>query len=87
MGGEQNAQRNRKLHDPLPNRHARDHLIDQVDRRLGDAPRAARGTKPTPLTGKRNPLLVSALATTQPKEAVRQDAALKNQFARILEHP
>jgi len=62
MRGEENAKRDRKRQHPLPDRHAWDHPIDQAGSRVSHAPRAARGAKPTTLTGKRGQLLVGALA-------------------------
>jgi hypothetical protein len=47
MSRKEDAKRDRKRQHPLPDRHARDDLIDQVRGALRHAPRAARGAKPT----------------------------------------
>jgi len=77
MGGEENAQRNRKRQHPLPDRHARDDLIDQVRGALRHAPRAARGAKPASLAGKRHQLLVGAISAAHAQKTVGQDAAFE----------
>jgi len=61
----------------LPDRHARDDLIDQVCGALRHAPRAARGAKPAPLAGKRHQLLVATPGAAQPQEAMGKDAAFQ----------
>ena len=70
MGGEQDAQRNRKRQHPLAHRHPRDHVIDQVRGALRHAPRPARGAKPAPLAG----------------EAVREDAAFEKGVKLVCQH-
>jgi hypothetical protein len=60
---------------PLPHRHVRDDVVDQVRCGLRHAPCAARGAETPPLAAERQQLVVAALAAAQPQEAVRQDAA------------
>ena len=71
LGGEQNAQRDRKRQHPLAHRHRRDDVIDQVGGAFRHAPRAAGGAKPAPLAGKRDQLLMGALGAAQAKKPVR----------------
>ena len=74
---EENAQRDRKRQHPLPDRHARDDLIDPVRGALRHAPRAARGAKPASLAGKGDQLLMVALPAAQSEKPVREDAAFE----------
>ena len=59
--GEEDAKPDRKRQHPLPDRHVRDDLIDQVRGALNHAPGAARGAKSATLAGKRDQLLMGAL--------------------------
>jgi len=77
MGGQQDAQRDRKREHPLAHRHARDHTVDQVGSALRHAPRPTRGAKPAPLTRKRNQLLVCTLRAAQAHKTVGEDAAFE----------
>jgi hypothetical protein len=61
----------------LPDRHARDDLIDQVRGALRHAPRAARRAKPAPLAGKRHQLLMRAVSAAHAQKTMRQDAAFE----------
>ena len=77
VGGEQNPQRDRKRQDPLPDRHARDHVIDQIRGCLGHAPRPAGWAETPSLARKRDQLLLNALGTTQAQKTVGEDAAFE----------
>src|SRR4051812_44372890 len=52
MGGQQDAQRDRKRKHPLAHRYARDHAVDQVGSALRHAPRPAGGANPRRLQEK-----------------------------------
>ena len=82
---EQNTQRDRKRQHPLPDRHARDDLVDQDRGALGHAPRAARRAKPAPLAGKRHQLLVRAVRTAHAQKSVRQNTAFKKSLELIFD--
>jgi hypothetical protein len=69
----------------LPDRHARDDLIDQVCGALRHAPRAARGAKPAPLAGKRHQLLVCADSTAHTQKSVRQNAAFEKGLELVVD--
>src|SRR5262249_20227146 len=71
LSGKQNAQRDRQRQHPLAHRDGRDHVIDQVGGGFRHAPGAAGGAKAAPLAGKRDQLLVAALATAQAQKPVR----------------
>ena len=78
MGGEQDAQRDRKREHPLAHRHARDDAVDQVGSALRHAPRPTGGAKPAPLTGEGHQLLVRATrAQRKRRQAVGEDAAFE----------
>ena len=77
VSSEQDAQRDRKRQHPLAHRHARDDMIDQVGGSLCHAPRPARGAKPSPLARKGYELLMAAVPTAQPQEAVGENAAVE----------
>ena len=77
MHGKQAAQRDGERQHPLPHRHVRDDLINQVSRRLMHAPRAARGTEAASLATERHPRLAGAGGAGEPHETVGEDAALK----------
>lgn len=65
MDGKEDAQRDREREHPLAHRHPRDDVIDQVGSGFCHAPGAARGAKPTPLTGKRYQLLMGAVTAAR----------------------
>jgi len=69
----------------LPDRHARDDLIDQVRGALGHALRAARGTKPASFARERHQLLVRAVGTAHAQESVRQNTAFKKSLELIFD--
>ena len=61
--GQEEAQRERKTQNPLPNRYMRKHFIHQQRRRLRHSSAPARWTEPTFLAGKRHgPLRKARLA-------------------------
>ena len=59
----------------LVHRYMRDHVVDQVGGGLRHTPLAARGAEPATRAAEGRQLVVTAVATAQPQEAVRQDAA------------
>ena len=77
VSSEQDAQRDRKRQHPLAHRHLRDHVIDQVRGALRHAPRAARGAKPASFAREGDQLLMAAVPTAQPQEAVGENAAVE----------
>ena len=77
MGGEQDAQRNRKRQYPLAHRHAGDDLIDQVSGSCCHAPRATRRAKPASFAREGDQLLMAAVPTAQPQKAVGENAAFE----------
>ena len=52
-------------------------MVHQVRRRLGHAPRAARGAHPAPLAGEGDQIVVRAALTPHPRKTVGKDAALQ----------
>ena len=87
LRGQQQAQRDRQRQHPLPHRHVRDDVVDQVRRGLRHAPRAARRAEPAALAAEGQQLVVAALAAAQPQEAVGQDAALEEGVELVLDEP
>ena len=85
MGGEEGAQGNGERQYPLPHRHPRDDIVDQMCGGLGHAPRATGGAKPAPLARERHQLLVGAFGTAQPQKPVGEDAAFKKRVELVLD--
>ena len=71
---EREAHDDRKREDPLPIRHARQDVVDEVRRGVLSAPRGARRTDAPSLARERNEQLVTARATPNPGEAVGEHA-------------
>ncbi len=85
LRGQQQAQRDRQRQDPLAHRHVRDDVIDQVRRGLRHPARATRRAEPAALAAEGQQFVVTALAASQPQEAVRQDAALEEGVELVLD--
>ena len=62
LRGQQHAQRDRQRQHPLPHRHVRDDVVDQVRSGLRHAPGAARGAESPALAAEGQQLVVAALA-------------------------
>ncbi len=75
LAGEQEAQRVRKTQHPLPHRPRAKHLLHQVPRALGHAPRPAAGAEAALLAGIRHQPLGPALLADHAQEAVLEHAA------------
>ena len=69
----------------LPHRHVGNDVVHQVRRGLRHAARAARRAEPEALAAEGEQLVVAALATAQPQEAVRQDAAFEEGVELVLD--
>jgi hypothetical protein len=85
MGGQQDAQRDRKRQYPLTHRHRRDDVVHQVRGGRRHAPRPARGAKAAPLARERHELVMRTLGTAQTQKAVGEDAALEKGVERVLD--
>jgi hypothetical protein len=75
LAGEQEAQRVRKTQHPLPHRPRAKHLLHQVPRALGHAPRPAAGAEAALLAGKGHQPLGPALLAHHAQETVLEHAA------------
>ena len=75
LAGEQKAQGVRKTQHPLPYWARAKHLLHQVPRRLGHAPRAATRAEATLLAGEGHQPLRMAVLAHHPQEAVVEYAA------------
>ena len=73
-----------KAQHPLPNRRAREHVVDEMSRTLRHpAPPAIRAKAPT-LAGERNQPIGSAAGTPKPGKAVREHAAVNESLKLAL---
>ncbi len=75
LAGEQETQGVRKAQHPLPHRPRAEHLVHQMPRRLGHAPRAAAGAEAALLAGIRHQPLGTTVLADHAQEAVLEHAA------------
>jgi len=75
LAGEQEAQRVGETQHPLPHRPRAEHLVHQMPRRLGHAPRAAAGAEAALLAGIRHQPLGTTVLADHAQEAVLEHAA------------
>jgi len=80
LAGEQKAQGVRKAQHPLPHRARAKHVLHQMPRTLGHAPRAATGAKPALLAGKRHQPFRMALLAHHTQEAVVEHPAAQERL-------
>jgi len=64
-----------------------DDVVHRVRHRLRHASGAARRAEAAPLAAEGNELVVAAVATAHPQEAVGQDAALEKGIELVLDEP
>jgi hypothetical protein len=61
LRSQQQSQRDRHRQQPLPHRHGRDDVVNEVGCGLRHAPRTARGTEPSALAAEGDPLVVATV--------------------------
>ena len=77
----------RQTQDPLPYRHDRKHVIDQMGRALRHTPAAAARADGPPLTGKRHETIEPTPAAAESREPTRQEPAAQEALELLLDEP
>ncbi len=68
--------------DPLPDRHVRQRVADQVLSTFGHAPTATARTEAPPFTGERHEPFCLAFTTAEPLEAASEESTLQERPAK-----
>ncbi len=79
------AERVGQRENPLPNRHLRQHPIDQVRCGIRHAASATRWTEPTALAREGDQSIVPAVVAVEAQEAMRQDSAAQERAQLLLD--
>jgi hypothetical protein len=85
VASQEESDRKRKAHDPLPDSDLGDDGIDEVGRSLGHAPSTAAGADPAFLARKGHDSFVTAGLTAKSQESVSQDPAAQK-LLKLIHH-
>jgi hypothetical protein len=77
----------RQTQHPLPHRHDRKDIVDEMRRALGHSPTTAAWTHGPALTRKRHEAIEPAPATAKPREPAREEPAAEKPAELLLDEP